>query len=55
MEWEGVMEEDEKQSFHAKVRKKKKNEKKEGDAYEWQVLEKDKVRKTERETAREKI
>lgn len=49
MEWEGVMVEDEKQSLHAKARKKEKEqEKKEGDAYEWRVLEKDKVRKTER-------
>lgn len=28
MEWEGVMEEDEKQSLHAKARKKKKNKRK---------------------------
>ncbi len=36
-------------------KKEKEQEKKEGDDYEWRVLEKDKVRKTERETAREKI
>lgn len=49
MEWERVMEDDEKQSLHAKARKKEKEQvKKEGDAYEWRVLEKDKVRKNKR-------
>lgn len=48
MEWEGVMEEDEKQFACQGQKKENEQEKKEGDAYEWRVLEEDKVRKTER-------